>query len=91
MYAAPLPPCRSGSMLFELQSCDLKERYRTRLLYALSDSEKATAAEELDDASLLDLEWVDLVKAADAVDIKLEGVKRKFSQITRQQVSHKAW
>lgn len=73
-------------MQVELQSSDLKERYRTRLLYAISDAEKASAAEELDDACLLDLEWADLLKTAEAVDTQLEGVKRKFSQITRQQV-----
>lgn len=73
-------------MQLELQSSDLKERYRTRLLYAISDAEKATAAEELDDACLLDLEWADLVSTAEAVDTQLEGVKHKFSLITRQQV-----
>lgn len=73
-------------MQLELQSADLKERYRTRLLYAISDAEKAAAAEELEDACLLDMEWADLVNTAEAVDTQLEDVKRKFSQITRQQV-----
>lgn len=73
-------------MQAELQSADLKERYRTRLLYAISDAEKAAAAEELDDACLLDAEWADLVGTAEAVNTKLDSVKRKFSQITRQQV-----
>lgn len=73
-------------MQLELQSADLKERYRTRLLYAISDAESAAAAQELDDACLLDLEWADLVSTAEAVDVQLEGVKWKFSQITRQQV-----
>lgn len=74
----------------ELQSSDLKERYRIRLLYAISDAEKASAAEDLDDVCLLDLEWADLVKTAETVDEELEGVKRRFSKITRQQVSS-AW
>jgi len=73
-------------MQLELQSSDLKERYRTRLLYAISDAEKLAASEELDDVCLLDLEWADLVSTAEAVDLQLEGVKHKFSQITRQQV-----
>jgi hypothetical protein len=73
-------------MQLELQSADLKERYRTRLLYAISDAEKAAAAEELEDACLLDMEWADLVNTAEAVDTQLEDVKCKFSQITRQQV-----
>lgn len=73
-------------MQLELQSADLKERYCTRLLYAISDAESAAAAQELDDACLLDLEWADLVSTAEAVDVQLEGVKWKFSQITRQQV-----
>lgn len=77
---------RAGGMQLELQSADLKERYRTRLLYAISDAEKAAAAKELDDACLLDLEWADLGTTAEAVDAQLEGVKKKFSQITRQQV-----
>ena len=75
-------------MQLELQSGDLKERYRTRLLYAISDAEKAAAADELDDMCLLDLEWADLVKTANSVDEQLEDVKHKFSQITRQQVSY---
>lgn len=74
-------------MQLELQSSDLKERYRTRLLYAISDAEKLAASEELDDVRLLDLEWADLVSTAEAVDLQLEGVKHKFSQITRQQVN----
>jgi hypothetical protein len=78
---------RAGGMQLELQSADLKERYRTRLLYAISDAEKAAAAEELDDACMLDLEWADLGTTAEAVDEQLEGVKKKFSRITRQQVS----
>jgi dynein heavy chain len=78
---------RAGGMQLELQSSDLKERYRTRLLYAISDADKAAAAEELDDACMLDLEWADLVTTAEAVDAQLEGIKKRFSQITRQQVS----
>jgi hypothetical protein len=78
--------CRSGGMQMELQCVDLVERYRTRLLYAIADTEKAAAAEELDDVALLPVQWADLCRTADAVDEQLEAVKRKFSRITRQQV-----
>eukprot|EP00882_Tetradesmus_deserticola_P015126 GHRQ01016104.1.p2 GENE.GHRQ01016104.1~~GHRQ01016104.1.p2 ORF type:complete len:122 (-),score=41.75 GHRQ01016104.1:877-1242(-) len=73
-------------MQMELQCCDLQERYRTRMLYAITEAEQAAAAAELADAAGLSQEWAELCTAAQAVDVQLEGVKRKFSQTTRQQV-----
>lgn len=72
----------------ELQCSDLEERYRTRVLYAIAEPERTAASEELDDVQLLMLEWADLCKTAEAADEALEGVKHKFSQITRQQVGY---
>jgi hypothetical protein len=73
-------------MQMELQCSDLQERYRTRLLYAITEAEQAIAAAELADATRLSQEWTELCAAAEAVDVQLDGVKRKFSQTTRQQV-----
>jgi histidinol-phosphate/aromatic aminotransferase/cobyric acid decarboxylase-like protein len=73
-------------MHMELQCSELQERYRTRLLYAITEAEQAVAAAELADAAKLSQEWAELRAAAEAVDVQLEGVKRKFSQTTRQQV-----
>ncbi|KAF8069431.1 DHC1 [Scenedesmus sp. PABB004] len=77
---------RSGGMAMELQCADLVERFRTRLLYAISEAEQAAAAAELADAARLSDEWAALCAEAEAVDARLEGVKRAFSQTTRQQV-----
>eukprot|EP00878_Enallax_costatus_P045894 GHUV01055422.1.p1 GENE.GHUV01055422.1~~GHUV01055422.1.p1 ORF type:complete len:144 (+),score=50.81 GHUV01055422.1:55-486(+) len=74
-------------MQMELQCSDLQERYCTRLLYAITDAEKETAAAELADTAKLTQEWAEVCEAAEAVDVQLEGVKRKFSQTTRQQVA----
>lgn len=70
----------------ELQCSDLQERYRTRLLYAITEPEQATAAAELADAAKLWDEWGELCRTAEIVDTQLDGVKQKFSQTTRQQV-----
>uniref|UniRef100_A0A383W4S5 Dynein-1, subspecies f n=1 Tax=Tetradesmus obliquus TaxID=3088 RepID=A0A383W4S5_TETOB len=78
---------RSGGMQMELQCSDLQERYRTRLLYAITEAEQAVAAAELADAARLSQEWAALCAAAEAVDVQLDGVKRKFSLTTRQQVA----
>lgn len=83
--------CRSGGMQMELQCSDLQERYRTRVLYAITDSEKETASADVADAAKLSQEWCDLCEAAEAVDLRLEGVKQTFTQTTRQQVSIAAW
>lgn len=77
-------------MQMELQCSDLQERYRTRLLYAITEAEQAAAAAELADAARLSQEWAKLCAAAEAVDVQLDGVKRKFSQTTRQQVGSRA-
>lgn len=74
-------------MSVELQYTELQERYRTRVLYAISSDDAAQATAELEDALHLTMEWKALVDEADAVDASLEGVKRKFSETTRQQVS----
>lgn len=70
----------------ELQCSDLQERYRTRVLYAITEAEKELAAAELADTARLTQEWADLCEAAEVVDLQLEDVKQKFSQTTRQQV-----
>lgn len=70
----------------ELQCSDIVERYRTRLLYAITDAEKEEAERSLADTLTLSQQWADLCATAETVDLQLEGVKRKFSLTTHQQV-----
>lgn len=75
-------------MQVELLCSDLVERSRTRLLYAISESDKAAAATDLDDVSKLSQEWAELCAAAEAVDLQLDRIKRSFALTTHQQVCH---
>eukprot|EP00879_Flechtneria_rotunda_P031723 GHRR01034677.1.p1 GENE.GHRR01034677.1~~GHRR01034677.1.p1 ORF type:complete len:135 (+),score=57.93 GHRR01034677.1:430-834(+) len=82
---------RSGGMQMELQSSDLQERYRTRLLYAITAAERESAAAELADVSQLSHEWATLCETAERVDMQLAAVKIKFAEITKQQVQAVSW
>jgi dynein heavy chain len=74
-------------MLMELRYTELEERYRTRLLYALTPPEQEQRAAELADAQNLRVEWQQLTAAAEELDAGLYAVKAKFRDTTRQQVS----
>jgi hypothetical protein len=73
-------------MLMELRYTELEERYRTRLLYALTPPEQEQRAAELADAQNLRVEWQQLTAAAEELDAGLYAVKAKFRDTTRQQV-----
>lgn len=72
-------------MRMELQYIDLAERFRTRLLYADSESHDA-CLEDYKEAWQIQNLWQNLTDQAEMVDCSLEDTKKMFSETTRLQV-----
>lgn len=68
----------------ELDYVDLGERFRTRVLYAKSDT-YAECLQDFQEASTLEQVWKNLVDEAENVDWQLGDTKKKFSKTTREQ------
>ncbi|XP_066511362.1 dynein axonemal heavy chain 10-like isoform X1 [Hoplias malabaricus] len=73
---------RDMSLSVEMRSVDIQERYRTLAMYNIQSTE-----EELQLVSHMENVWRDLFAESRQVDRSLGRVKKKFTEITKEQIA----